>query len=154
MHRECVPRCGPAASTWPIARVDLHRFTTLVTASRSAAGFHQQANMLRTALQLWRGPVFGDVAPDHLRHWLDATYGEQHVTATELFYEAEIAAGRHGEVIGPLVALHDRYPTRETLTGLRMRALYRAGRQTDALAVYRETGARSSTSTASSPPPP
>jgi DNA-binding SARP family transcriptional activator/tetratricopeptide (TPR) repeat protein len=132
-------RAGAYLVDCDVQSVDLHRFTALVAASRSAAGFDQQANMLRTALQLWRGPVFGDLASDHLRHWLDANYGELHVTAAELFYEAQMFAGRHGEVIGPLAALHDLHPTRETLTGLRMKALYRAGRQTDALAVYQDT---------------
>src|SRR5205085_11066772 len=63
---------------------------------------------------------------------------ELRVTALEYRLEAELALGRHDAILGEIDALVRRYPTRERLRRLQMLALYRAGRQRDALRVYQE----------------
>jgi hypothetical protein len=63
---------------------------------------------------------------------------ELHLAATELALEDDLDAGRHGEAIGRLRALVDEHPLRERLRALLMLALYRAGRQAEALDVFRD----------------
>ena len=94
------------------------------------------ADLLRRGLALWRGEVLSDasltndfVAP------VAARLAELRLVAFELWADAGLALGDHGmlEDLVPLVAQH---PLREHLTALLMLALYRAGRQADALAAY------------------
>ena len=66
---------------------------------------------------------------------------ELRLHATELAIDADLDAGRHGEVIGELDALIDEHPLREQLHARRMLALYRCGRQAEALEAYREARA-------------
>ena len=96
----------------------------------------RRASLLRGALARWRGdayqgldlcPLVGDA--ERLTERRDA--------ACELLYAAEIACGRHGTAVADLSALVRRHPLREHLHALLMTALWRSGRQADALAVYR-----------------
>jgi predicted ATPase/DNA-binding SARP family transcriptional activator len=90
------------------------------------------------ALALWRGELLADlagiafVAPERAR--LD----ELRLVATEAALDRELARGRHAAVIGALTELAAAHPLRERLTAMRMVALYRAGRQVEALRVYDE----------------
>ncbi|WP_406208096.1 BTAD domain-containing putative transcriptional regulator [Kitasatospora sp. NBC_01560] len=100
-------------------------------------GEHAQAvRHLRTGLGLWRGgALIGIDAPfvEPFRAHLE----EERFAAHELLADIELGAGRHHELIPELTALVDRYPARERLVEQLVLALYRSGRQTDALAVAR-----------------
>ena len=94
------------------------------------------AERLHRALGLWRGPPLAGLedapfAGPEVQRLLEAR-----LRAIEQRIEADLAVGRHREVIGELGALVTQHPLREGLRGLLMRALYRSGRQADALAVF------------------
>jgi DNA-binding SARP family transcriptional activator len=95
------------------------------------------ADRLRTALSWWRGPALtGLSTPD-----LEAAarrLGELRLTIAEELYDVEFALGRHRALIGELTTLVAEEPWRERLRGQLMTALWRSGRQADALEVYEE----------------
>jgi DNA-binding SARP family transcriptional activator len=118
--------------------VDLLRFERLVADARSAdAGL--AAGLLRDALALWRGAALEDLDEPFAqaeRGRLEAL----RLAALEERIEADLALGRHADVASELEALIADHPHRERLRGQLMLALYRSGRQADALEAYR--GAR------------
>ena len=94
--------------------------------------------MFREGLALWRGPPLAELswapfAPPEI-----ARLEEQRLAAVEVRVEADLAAGRHSELIGELQQLVAAQPMRERLHAHLMLALYRAGRQADALDAYRQ----------------
>ncbi|MFI8931546.1 AfsR/SARP family transcriptional regulator [Streptomyces sp. NPDC053474] len=90
---------------------------------------------LRQALELWRGtPLAGLPGPAVAAQ--RTLLVERHLGVQERLAEAELARGGHAQVVEELTALAAQHPLRERLHGLLMRALYRSGRQADALAVY------------------
>ena len=94
------------------------------------------ALLLADALALWRGPVLADLAGEPFVT-ADATRLEElRLATTERRIEAELALGHHAEVTGELEALVQQHPLRERLWAHLMVALYRSGRQADALAAY------------------
>lgn len=93
--------------------------------------------MLREALALWRGHALADVADLAFAQAHAARLEEDRLAAIESLKTAELACGQHAAVVGELEQLTEMYPTREQLWILRMLALYRCGRQADALAAYR-----------------
>src|SRR5262245_32858040 len=120
--------------------VDLGRFDRLAEEGRAAlrAGHQEQAaTRLRHALALWRGRPFDDVAFESFAQVEISRVEERHAAASEWLFEAELARGRHAEVVDELTALVRRYPLRERLHAQLMLALYRSGRQAEALDVYR-----------------
>ena len=121
---------------------DVHRFHALLRAARKVADPSQRAAALRTALGLWRGPALADAAPEELRDTLCRGLRESQDTALELRVEADLAAGRHAELLPELSELTARNPTRERIAAARMLALYRSGRRADALDAYRILAAR------------
>lgn len=117
--------------------VDVRRFEQLVSVGRSALpGDPTTASaVLAKALALWRSEVLADLDISHKAiSPVTARLSELRLAAVELWVEAEMALG-HGviDTLEPLVAEH---PLREHLTALRILALYRAGRQADALTAY------------------
>ncbi len=96
------------------------------------------AARLTEALRLWRGPVLDglDVGMSGLP--AVTRLEDLRLSTIERRVEADLALGRHREVTGELEALVRSYPLHESLRGLLMVALYRSGRQADALAVYRQ----------------
>jgi DNA-binding SARP family transcriptional activator/Tfp pilus assembly protein PilF len=121
-------------------QVDLHAFEQLVGAARQAiaAGDPGAAmELFRQALGLWRGPALGGVAlTSPLLSGEVARLEEARLAALEDRIEAELALGRHAQLIGELEALVAEDPLRERLQGLLMVALYRSGRQARALEVF------------------
>jgi predicted ATPase/DNA-binding SARP family transcriptional activator len=120
--------------------LDLERFDRLVAAGREAltAGRPEQAAaVLREALELWRGPPLAEVASLPFAPPEIARLDEQRLAALELRVEADLAAGRDAELIPELQQLTSEHPWRERLHAQHMLALYRAGRQADALEAYR-----------------
>ncbi|MGH2953912.1 MAG: BTAD domain-containing putative transcriptional regulator, partial [Solirubrobacterales bacterium] len=95
------------------------------------------AGAAHAALELWRGAPLADVADEPFARPEIRRLEELRLSAIELTIEAELEAGRHGEVIARLEALIAEHPLRESLHAKRMLALYRAGRQSEALEAYR-----------------
>ena len=124
----------------PESDLDLRRFERLVAAGRDAAqsgNAHEAASELRRALDLWRGPALADLADQPAMRLIAARLEELHLVALELRLDADLACGRDAELVGELDELAGSYPLRERLRALQMLALYRAGRQADALAAFR-----------------
>ncbi|MEV6860562.1 BTAD domain-containing putative transcriptional regulator [Streptosporangium subroseum] len=125
--------------------VDAHRFGRLAAEGRGAldAGDnHRAAELLREALDLWRGPALADVLEAPFAAAQAARLEELRVAAAEDHVEARLALGRHRETIAGLQELIAAHPLRERLRGQLMRALYACGRQGDALAAYEDTRRR------------
>ena len=106
--------------------LDVQRFEELV-----AAGTFRQAEAL------WRGPALADLAYEPFAQTEAARLEERRLAAIEARVEAELVAGRHRELVAELETLVAEHPARDGLQAQRMLALYRSGRQTDALEAYR-----------------
>lgn len=121
---------------------DLSLFTDLATRGRAAArsGDAEAAvGALRDALALWRGPALADVAEITDRLSAEAATLDEQRLAVQLDYaDAALATGRHAELAVDLAALVAEHPLRERIRGQLMLALYRSGRQSEALACYQE----------------
>lgn len=121
--------------------LDWLRFLDLARAAREVdPGDPGKAGLLlREALGLWRGPVLADVA-DGLAPLQPriAALEEARLSAQVRCIEADLRAGRHAEVLGELAELTRDHPLHEQLRGQHMLALYRCGRQADALAVFHQ----------------
>ncbi len=92
---------------------------------------------LREALALWRGPPLAEFAYEP---WAQAEIGrleELRLSALQDRIDADLALGRDGELVGELERLVSEHPLSERLRGQLMLALYRSGRQAEALAAYR-----------------
>jgi DNA-binding SARP family transcriptional activator len=116
-------------------QLDLARFERLVEEARGAPA-RDRADRLHDALALWRGSPLADL---QFESWAQPQINrleELRLTTVEDRLEAELEAGRRGEIVGELEALVDAHPHRERLRGLLMLALYRSGRQADALKAY------------------
>ena len=95
------------------------------------------AEALRGALALWHGAPLANVAEEPFAPAAIRRLEELRLQATELAIDADLAAGRHREVLGELETLIAEYPLSERFHAQRMLALYRSGRQADALEAYR-----------------
>jgi DNA-binding SARP family transcriptional activator len=120
-------------------QLDVARFERLLARAREARSRDQTdeaASLLRSALDLWRGPALGDL---YFEPFAQAEIGrleELRLAALEERIDADLALGRHAELIGELEALAAENPLRERLRGQLMLALYRSGRQAEALEAY------------------
>ena len=120
--------------------VDATRFEALLATARSAP-VAERAGLLRTALGLWRGPALADLAEEEFTQGEIRRLEELRLDALEERIAADIELGLHREVIGELETLAAVAPLRERVCVLRMLALYRSGRQAEALQAFRETRA-------------
>jgi DNA-binding SARP family transcriptional activator len=120
-------------------QLDADRFRDAVAAAREA-GPEERAELLGGALALWRGPPLQDFSFDAFAQAEIAQLEEQRLAVLEDRLGAELELGRHGELVGELASLVHAHPLRERLRANLMLALYRGGRQADALEVYQ--GAR------------
>jgi class 3 adenylate cyclase/tetratricopeptide (TPR) repeat protein len=121
---------------------DAAQFEAQVGAGRAvlAAGdYDRAASVLRDGLALWRGNAYVEVADEPWARPEVERLEELRLAAMEDRIDAELALGRHGAVVPELELLAGRHPTRERLVGQLMLALYRCGRQADALSAYRAT---------------
>jgi DNA-binding SARP family transcriptional activator len=119
--------------------LDATRFEQLVSEGRGrlAAGDSQAgATMLRQALALWRGPAFQEFEPTGFARAEAERLAELRLGAIEDRVHAELAGGRDRELVPELEGLVDEQPLRERLWAALLLALYRAGRQADALRAY------------------
>jgi DNA-binding SARP family transcriptional activator/tetratricopeptide (TPR) repeat protein len=115
--------------------LDAGRFEELV-ASAAGAPAGEAADRLREALGLWRGPALADFAYEPFAQSAIARLEELHIVAIEERIEADLALGHHDVLVGELGSLILDHPFRERLRRQLMVALYRAGRQADALDAY------------------
>ena len=119
--------------------LDAARFEQLLGEAREATsgGDHARAaSTLRHALDLWRGPAFGDLAGEELVRSEAERLEELRVVAIEELHGAELELGRHVELLPELQSIADSHPLRERLQAQVMLGLYRSGRQADALEQY------------------
>jgi len=150
--RETLASCGETAApplrTMPGGyrldvgpdELDAEAFEARVEAGRQALGAGDAAaatRMLADALALWRGPALADVAYEDWAQPEIRRLEELRLAALESRVEADLRLGRHSDLVGELEALVGRHPTRERFAGQLMLALYRCGRQTDALDAFR-----------------
>ena len=152
LRRELEPTA--AAGDWRVLRtadggyrlhvdqdmLDARRFERLTEEGRRALRGKQPASAaawLSEGLALWRGPAYGELAVAPFARAEAARLEELRLAALEWRAEAELALGAHAELVGDLEDLVDREPFREQLWGHLMLALYRSGRQADALRAYR-----------------
>jgi DNA-binding SARP family transcriptional activator len=123
-------------------QLDLLRFEQLLAEGRrqlADGDADAAAATLRAALELWRGPPLSDFAYESFAEPAIARLEELRLAALELRLDSELATGHHGELIGELKELVAEHPLRERLRAQLMLALYRTGRQAEALEVYRRT---------------
>jgi len=124
--------------------LDLERFERLLAEGRdelAAGDAAAAAAALRSALALWRGSPLADLALEPFAQAEIRRLEELRLEALEQRVEADLALGRHAELVAELEGLVAEHPLRERLRGQLMLALYRTGRQADALAAYREARA-------------
>jgi len=124
-----------------VEALDAQRFQALVEEAR-----HEEpavaAPRLEQALALWRGPPLADFAYEQFAQDEIRRLEELRLSALEDRIEADLALGRHEEVVAELESLAREHPLRERLQGLRLIALYGCGRQAEALEAYRTTRRR------------
>ncbi|GAB3067611.1 AfsR/SARP family transcriptional regulator [Micromonospora schwarzwaldensis] len=136
-------------------QIDLYQFRGMVADAAAiieTGELRGAARTLRQALALWRAPAFASVDSRFIReHAL--LLDEERPAAWEDCMRLELQAGLHGRVIAEMAALVAEFPFREQLTGLLMVALYRSGRQSDALITYQKTRALLSTELGIDPGP-
>jgi DNA-binding SARP family transcriptional activator len=114
------------------SELDLGRFERLLGEARSAQP-RDAAQKLRQALALWRGPPLADLTYEPFVQAEVARLEELRWVALEQRIDADLASGRHAEVVGELEALVAEHPLRERLRCQLMLALYRSARQAEAL---------------------
>jgi DNA-binding SARP family transcriptional activator/ABC-type oligopeptide transport system substrate-binding subunit len=122
--------------------LDSDRFLALLDAGRATSVPQLASERLREAEDLWRGRALADVELDGDARLELERLEELRLCAVEARIDAELALGRHELLVAELDTLTRQYPLREKLRGQQMLALYRAGRQEEALAAYRDTRAR------------
>ncbi len=115
--------------------LDLMRFQRLREDAQTA-GPQEAGTILREALSLWRGTPLADFAYESFAQAEIARLEELRTSALEQRIDADLELGRHSEVVGELETLVNEHPLRERLRAQLMLALYRSGRQAEALAVF------------------
>ncbi|SEG95787.1 Predicted ATPase [Saccharopolyspora kobensis] len=131
-----VARAGGYCLDVPADAVDAGRFEELL--ATGGADTRSRAEALTTALGLWRGAAFAEVADEEFAAVEAARLTELRLSAVEARAEALLELGEHAELVGELAPFIAEHPLRERLRAAHLRALYRAGRQSEALAGFTE----------------
>jgi hypothetical protein len=118
--------------------VDLKRFESLMAKAKPLPARERRAK-LAEALSLWRGPALADLANEPALAVESARLDELRISALEQRIDADLELGAHEQLVPELEALVGEHPLRERLRGQLILALYRSGRQAEALETYRET---------------
>ncbi|MFE5482460.1 BTAD domain-containing putative transcriptional regulator [Streptomyces sp. NPDC056527] len=126
----------------PEGALDAERFAGLAALARAVPDPVRRAALFAEALDVWRGPAFADFADEPFTRAAVNRLEEERLVVHEEAAEARLAAGEHALLVGELAELVERHPLRERLRAVRLRALYRAGRQSEALAGYEELRVR------------
>lgn len=122
--------------------VDLFRFRDLVGEGRadlSIGEWEPAAHKLRQALTMSQEPVLVDLVAEGVNWPVLVALEQERTDVLEDCIEAELASGRHRQVLHEVTQIIQASPTRERVCGQAMLALYRSGRQTEALSVYQRT---------------
>lgn len=125
-------------------QLDLERFERLRDegrAARSKGDLEAASTALQAALSLWRGPALGDLAYERFAQTEVNRLEELRLATSEERIDADLALGRHGDLISELELLVSEHPFREGFRAQLMLALYRSGRQAEALQVYQQARA-------------
>lgn len=120
-------------------RIDARRFERMVEEGRrllSSGEVEPAASLLRDALALWRGQPLADFSYESFAHLETIRLEELRLMAVELRIDADLALGRHHDLVPELETLVATHPLRESYRGQLMRALHGTGRRVDALRVY------------------
>ena len=118
------------------ATLDVADFEQLVADARRADDPTRASDLYRAALALWRGPAMDGLTAGRYLKAQAQRLEERRLACIEGRIEADLAAGRHADVVADLAMLTDEHPFRERLLSIYMLALHRCGRRTDALAVF------------------
>jgi DNA-binding SARP family transcriptional activator len=118
--------------------LDLDRFQTLCEAAEETTDPARRAELLGRGLALWRGAPLAEFRAEPFARAAGRRLDELRLAALEQKLEAELELGRHDRIVGELEALVEEEPLRERPRRQLMLALYRSGRQAEALACYRE----------------
>jgi DNA-binding SARP family transcriptional activator len=118
-------------------QVDLLRFESLIAEARGRPAA-ERSQLIREALALWRGPPLADLAFETFALTEVRRLEELRLEALEERIDADLELGGGGELVGELEGLAAEHPLRERLRGQLMLALYRAGRQAEALQQYHD----------------
>ena len=113
--------------------LDLDRFIALRAEAQAAGDEERRSELLREALELWRDTPLADLSAEPFAATAVARLEEQRLEALEQRIDADLALGRHASLVPELEALVAEHPYRERLRAQLMLALYRSGRQADAL---------------------
>ena len=119
-------------------QLDLERFRRVVEGAKSRPA-EERAAELRVALDLWRGPALADLAFESFAEHEASRLEEIRLAALEDRIDADLECERYAELVPEVESLVRDHPLRERLRGQLMLALYRSGRQAEALAVYQDT---------------
>ncbi|MEV6923444.1 BTAD domain-containing putative transcriptional regulator [Dactylosporangium sp. NPDC051485] len=133
---------GPAGFALRAATVDAAEFGALVARAANERTPDSRAALLGEALDLWRGDAYAEYRDEPFVEAVVARLEEQRLTAVEDRAEARLALGEAAAVADWLADVVSRHPLRERARSLRMLALYRAGRQSEALDAFAELRAR------------
>jgi len=128
---------GGYVLTVPADAVDVHHFRSLLESARSIA-CASRLHLLDRALAYWRGDALQELSSDKLVAEYAPRLNEERYTATERRVDLLLAAGRHADLVAQLRHLTSQQPLREGLWCRLIAALYRCGRQAEALEAYRE----------------
>ncbi|GAA1964728.1 transcriptional regulator [Catenulispora subtropica] len=115
--------------------LDLFAFRALVARARATTDHDRASDLLRQALDLWQGEALADITSDYAAA-VRRQLAEERFQAYERLAEAELACGRHDTLVPLLRRLLAEDPLRERFTAMLMLALYRSGKQAEALACY------------------
>ncbi|MGN9839105.1 BTAD domain-containing putative transcriptional regulator [Nonomuraea sp. H19] len=118
--------------------VDAGLFETLLRRAQHSDDLQVRASLLRQALGLWRGGAYAEFADEPFALAAVARLEEQRLVAVEELAETRLGSGEHALVAAELADLVARHPLRERLRAVHVRALYLAGRQSEALAAYED----------------
>jgi DNA-binding SARP family transcriptional activator len=115
--------------------VDLHQFRRLLSQARSAGNAERALDLFEQALRLWRGEALSDLDSPWVTS-MRATLGQERLSAERDATDLRLQRGEHAKLLGMLAAQVSEYPLDERLASQFMLALYRSGRQADALQHY------------------
>ena len=121
--------------------IDARRFESLLEKGRrllASGETEEAAAILHEALALWRGRALDEFAYERFAETEVARLEELRLRALEERIEVDLALGRHADLVGELERLVAQHPLRERPSGQLMLALYRSGRQAEALRIYQE----------------
>lgn len=122
----------------PAGELDLQRFRRLVRDAQRAEALEERARLLASALATWRGPALEDV-PASLPHQEECrSMEDERLDALEAYFETDLQLGRHAQLVREVRSEAMDNPLRENFWSMLMLALYRSGRQAEALDVYQQ----------------